>query len=103
MLFKDIVDKFDWALIEKRFFEIYPDMNHNSEKFTNVLKTLKELPIDTAEEDIVLLIVHITEDYTKKPADYHEVTGFNLDKEENFGIAFMSWEKWLGMDVRHKH
>jgi len=102
MLFKDIVDKFDWGSIEKRFFEIYPDMNHNGEKFDNVLKTLKELPLETAEENITLLIVHIAEDYTKQPVDYNEVTGFNIEDEQHFGMSFMSWQKWLGMDVHQQ-
>ncbi len=99
MLFKDIVDKFDWASIENRFFEIYPDMNHNGETFDNVLKTLKALSLETTEESITLLIVHITEDYTKKSVDYHEVTGFNIKDKQHFGIAFMSWEKWLTMEI----
>lgn len=98
MIFKELVEKFNWDLVEARIRSIYPDQEKNLNGYKRVLKELKNLK-PKLPEDKMEIEVHNVKD---KDGDYTEVHGRKKDDKTGWAIEYTEWEEWLGMEINKK-
>ncbi|RMF96990.1 MAG: hypothetical protein D6734_02945 [Candidatus Schekmanbacteria bacterium] len=112
MMFKELIDKYDWDEVCTAFLQLYPDQKKNIEGYKQVFRELKMLkPIVTKMR---IIIKDVFDDYDKKY--YVHVFGKNgiLNKESNpeqfkddnlgnqevsYGIELTDWAEWLAMEI----
>ena len=93
MILKDFVTKFDWIEIKPRFLALYPDCISSIDNFKRSYFELKTL---NPEENLEQMIIHIQ--LVDNGIDrYHDVSGFQPNHSQTYGLEFEKWEKWLGM------
>lgn len=98
MTFQKLLRNHFWANISPIFLEIYPEAKRNIDGLKNVFEKLMVMDSEGIEMSIVL-----TKEIDEEE-EYIEVSGlYNNPKneEEKYlqGIEFISWNKWLGMDI----
>lgn len=96
-----LIQKHTWETITPLFLKIYPEAEENIEGYNMVFEKLKVM--DPVETDMWLVLK------TAKDGDeiYIDVSGLHKHpktEEEKYsqGIEFLSWHKWLGMNIQEE-
>ncbi|MBA6154212.1 DUF6557 family protein [Gelidibacter maritimus] len=98
MTFKQLLNANTWPTIIPLFIEAYPDAKKDMVGYKAVFERLKTMSPESIDVSIV-----ITKEGNGDDA-YIDVSGLHKypkNKEETYsqGIEFVSWRKWLGMDI----
>lgn len=95
MTLKDLVDKFNWDLIEARMLVLYPDQEKSLFGYKKALNELKKL--SPLVKDNIKITCQEREDDGEKWID---VSG--LQNKEFYGIEFTNWREWLSMEIESR-
>lgn len=87
MNIKGLLEKYNDKQILNRLVEIYPDQKKNVKGYKNLLRSLRK--IKPEPKRLIIL-----------PSKWH--TGGRDKKGEVFGIQFVKWQEWLGMNIKTK-
>lgn len=96
-----LIQKHTWEAITPLFLKIYPEAEENIEGYKMVFAKLKVMDLVETDMWLVLKTVQDGEDA------YVDVSGLHKHpktEEEKYaqGIEFLSWHKWLGMDIQEE-
>jgi hypothetical protein len=102
MKFRELIRSNSWLSVEMIFLQLFPDEKKNISEYEEVFNNLRHLaPIDT---DITIKIKVVIDDYDN--LEHVDVSGYYNDPEKSandfnnsLALEFLSWEKWLGMDI----
>ena len=95
MTLKELLKTIPWQDIAIALVTAYPNQRKLLEGYQIVFETLKLM--DPKDSDLTL---HVIYDDSDSEDIGHDVYGTKTDKpDERWGLLFVSWAEWLGMDL----
>lgn len=105
MKLKELIDNCDTEKIVNKVKELYPEQEGLLDEYRNLINKLKNMQPsekDLKNNKLVVYVSHVWECFSEDESEveeYDDVSGYNYDEHESYGIEFSSFSEWLAFDV----
>ncbi|XBH20423.1 DUF6557 family protein [Jonesiaceae bacterium BS-20] len=91
---QELILRTQWADVQAKMLELYPDTKDLVEGYQSVFKKLRETKL-SASADGMILCIEKEDELTDGEVDY-DVFGFSPEDSTNYALDFSPWSEWLG-------
>lgn len=98
MIFKDLILKCDTNRVVDSIIAAYPDQVNLRDEYVKLIEKLRNMEPANPPSELILYVSKVI-DYFDPNETYHDVSGYSIKDDCNYGIEFTPFAAWLSMQV----